>query len=278
MRTPIDVCAFVGAFLMAASLPGIAQEAPQRTAIPLSDPSRPAVVHASLMNGGITVTGYNGKEVIVEAHTRHEDGHESKPDPKALGMHRLESRGTGLSVEENDNEYHIGVGFMNRTVDLNIQVPFNTSLKLRCLNDGDIKVDRVSGEVDADDLNGSVKLLNISGTVVAHSLNEDVVVTLDQVTPGKAMSFSTMNGDVDVTLPADVKARVKLKSDNGEIYSDFDIHPEATPANPNVSETHGKDGRYRVLFDKGTYGSINGGGPEMQFTTFNGKIYLRKKK
>ena len=176
--------------------------------------------------------------------------------------------GSGLSVEEQDNEVNIGVSSMNRTVDLNIQVPFNTSLKLRCLNDGNIKVDRVSGEVDADDLNGGVKLLNISGAVVAHSLNEDVVVTLDQV----------MNGDVDVTLPADVKARVKLKSDNGEIYSDFDVHPEANPATPKVSETHGKDGRYRVQFDKVTYGSINGGGPEMQFTTFNGKIYLRKKK
>jgi DUF4097 and DUF4098 domain-containing protein YvlB len=274
MRTPIYVCAF----LLAGSLPGIAQEEPQRATVPLSDPSRPAVVHASLMNGGITVTGYNGKEVIVEARTRHEDARESKPDPKAAGMHRLESRGTGLSVEENDNEFHIGVGSMNRTVDLNIRVPFNTSLKLSCLNDGDIKVEHVSGEVDADDLNGSVKLLNISGAVVAHSLNEDVVVTLDQVTPGKAMSFSTMNGDVDVTLPADAKARVKLKSDNGEIYSDFDVHAEANSGGPSVAETHGKDGRYKVQFDKGMYGSINGGGPEMQFTTFNGKIYLRKKK
>jgi hypothetical protein len=106
MRTPINVCAF----LLAASLPGIAQEEPQRVTVPLTDPSRPAVVHASLMNGGITVTGYNGKEVIVEARGRHEDARESKPDPKAAGMHRLESRGTGLSVEENDNEFHIGVG------------------------------------------------------------------------------------------------------------------------------------------------------------------------
>jgi DUF4097 and DUF4098 domain-containing protein YvlB len=274
MRTPINICAL----LLAASLPGIAQEEPQRAAIPLNDPSRPAVVHASLMNGGITVTGYNGKEVIVEARSRHEDGRESKPDPKANGMHRLESRGTGLSVEENDNEYHIGVGTMNRTVDLTIQVPFNSSLKLRCLNDGDIKVEHVSGEIDVDDLNGGVKLLNVSGAVVAHSLNEDVIVTLDQVTPGKAMSFSTMNGDVDVTLPADVKARVKLKSDNGEIYSDFDVHTEASPGGPNLNENHGKDGKYRVQFDKATYGTINGGGPEMQFTTFNGKIYLRKKK
>lgn len=274
MRTLTHLCAF----LLGASLACIAQEPPQRANIPLSDPSRPAVVHASLMNGSITVTGYNGKEVIVEARQRQEGGRESKPDPKAEGMHRLESRGTGLSVEENDNEFNIGVGSMNHTVDLNIQVPFHTSLKLRCLNDGDIKVEHVTGEVDADDLNGSIKLLNISGTVVAHSLNENVVVTFDKITPGKSMSFSTMNGDVDVTLPADVKARVKLKSDNGEIYSDFDVHPEANPANPKIAETHGKDGRFRVQFEKVTYGSINGGGAEMQFTTFNGKIYLRKKK
>jgi DUF4097 and DUF4098 domain-containing protein YvlB len=278
MRTRINICGIVFSSFLAVSLPAAAEEEPQRANVPLSDPSRPAVVHASLMNGGITVTGYNGKEVIVEARSRHEDGRDSKPDPKASGMHRLETRGTGLSVEENDNEYHIGVGSMNRTVDLTIQVPFNTSLKLRCLNDGDIKVEHVSGEIDVDDLNGGVKVLNVSGAVVAHSLNADVIVTLDQVTPGKAMSFSTMNGDVDVTLPADVKARVKLKSDNGEIYSDFDVHPEANPGAPSVSETHGKDGRYHIQFDKGTFGSINGGGPEMQFTTFNGKIYLRKKK
>ena len=273
MRTSIQF----SVFLFAACLAATAQE-PQRANVPLNDPSRPAMVHASLLNGGITVTGYNGKEVVVEARSRHETEHDARPDPKAEGMHRLESRGTGLTVEENDNEFHIGVGTMNRTVDLNIRVPFNTSLKLRCMNDGDIKVDHVNGEIDVDNLNGGVKLLNVSGAVVAHSLNEDVIVTLDQITPGKAMSFSTMNGDVDVTLPADAKARVKLKTDNGEIYSDFDVHPESDPSAPKLTENHGKDGKYRVQFDRATYGAINGGGPEMQFTTFNGKIYLRKKK
>jgi len=127
-------------------------------------------------------------------------------------------------------------------------------------------------------LNGPVRLLNVSGAVVAHSLNGDVVVTLDQVTPGKSMSFSTMNGDVDVTMPGSVKARVKLKSENGAIYSDFDLHMEGGAGGPKVEETHGKEGHFRVQFDKGVYGTINGGGAEMQFTTFNGKIYLRAKK
>ncbi len=275
MRTSI----YLSAFLLAAGLAGFAQDSPDRVSVPLTDPSRPASVHASLMNGSITVTGYNGKEVVVEARSRgQESNRESSPDRKAEGMRRLDSHGSGLSVEEQDNEVDVGTRTLNRAVDLAIQVPFNTSLKLKCLNGGDIKVERVSGEIDADNLNGAVKLLNVSGAVVAHSLNADVIVTLDRVTAGKSMSFSTMNGNVDVTLPPDVKARVKMKSENGEIYSDFEVRPEANPANPNVSETHRKDGRFRVRFDRATYGAINGGGPEMQFTTFNGKIYLRKKK
>jgi len=40
---------------------------------------------------------------------------------------------------------------------------------------------------------------------------------------------------------------------------------------------HGKLGKYRVQFDKATYGLINGGGPEIQLTTFNGNIYIRKR-
>ena len=35
------------------------------------------------------------------------------------------------------------------------------------------------------------------------------------------MSFSSLNGTVDVTLPSDVKAKLMMKTNNGEIWSDF---------------------------------------------------------
>jgi len=37
-----------------------------------------------------------------------------------------------------------------------------------------------------------------------------VNVNLDRVTPDKPMSFSTLNEDIDVTLPPDTKATVKM--------------------------------------------------------------------
>ena len=74
------------------------------------------------------------------------------------------------------------------------------------------------------------------------------------------------------------KARVKMKSDNGEIYSDFDIRIDPSSRQPTVEDNRSGRGKYRVRFEKAMYGTINGGGPEMQFTTFNGNVYIRKPK
>jgi len=95
---------------------------------------------------------------------------------------------------------------------------------------------------------------------------------------GKPMSFSTLNGTVDVTLPASTKADLKMKSGQGDIFSDFDIMLKANPQQPTTEVTNGNRGkRYRITFDRAMVGTINGGGPEVQFTTFNGTIYIRKK-
>ena len=49
----------------------IAQETQtNKVTVPLTDPSKPVSLEADLMSGGITVKGYNGKEVIIEAKVR----------------------------------------------------------------------------------------------------------------------------------------------------------------------------------------------------------------
>ena len=263
-----------------------AQDTPERVTVPLSDASRPKTVKVTLMNGGITVKGYAGKEVVVEARPRAESEgrgrreRRERPDPKAQGLKRLDDNSNGLTVEEQDNVVTIGTGVhgMSRNMELDIQVPFDTSLRLKTMNGGDIVVDHVNAEIDANDMNGAVTITNVSGAVVAHSMNGAVTATIDKVTPDKPMSFSSMNGDIDVTLPADTRANLKLKTEYGEIYSDFEIQLAPSANQPKVTDNRKGGGRYQVKFDKGLSGTINGGGPEMQLTTFNGKIYLRKKK
>ena len=242
-----------------------------RISVNLSDPARPALVKASLINGGITVKGYDGKDVVVEARAR--NGESSRADSS---MKRIVVSSTGLSVEEENNEVRISADAVMRIIDLTISVPVHTSLKLSAVNSGAIVVTGVDGELDVNDVNGSVTLNNVSGSAVAHALNGRLLATFSRVNPQKPMAFSSLNGDIDVTFPADLKANLSLKSDRGEIFSDFDVQVQASAPQQTVEDGRKNGGKYLVKIDKTVHGTINGGGPELQFTNFNGGIYIRK--
>ncbi|MBV9144581.1 MAG: DUF4097 family beta strand repeat protein [Acidobacteria bacterium] len=243
-----------------------------RVNVPLSDPARPAFIKAHLVNGGITVKGYEGKDVIVEAHARSGEDNERESN----GMHRIPMNTSGLEVEEENNRVDIGAASTQRAIDLTISVPVHSSLSLHTVNDGDISVTNVDGELDVNDVNGEVTLTDVSGTAVAHALNGKVLVSFKAINPSKPMSFSSLNGDIDVTFPADLKANVVVTSDRGEVFSDFDV--ALAPRAPQLvtEDTRGSGGHYRVKVDKTVRGTINGGGQEIQFHNFNGNIYIRK--
>ncbi|MBN1348581.1 DUF4097 family beta strand repeat protein [candidate division KSB1 bacterium] len=276
------ICGVISLFFLGLITLAIAKEEPEmqgnRLTVQYTNPDKPGTIEASLVNGGITVVGYDGKEVIVEAKTKSKKITTEHQNEKAKGLFRIPVSSTGLTVEEENNVIEISVESWKRTIDLDIRVPNKTSLKLSCVNAGDISVENVEGEIDVNNINGKVTLANVGGTVIAHALNKALVVTLEKVYPEKSMSFSTLNGDIDVTLPSKTKANLKMKSDNGEIYSDFEIRLEKNPRNVIEKNTRKKDGKYRIEIEHAMFGSLNGGGLEMQFTSFNGDIYIRKGK
>jgi hypothetical protein len=267
------------ASMMALCSLALAQEAPvDKINVPISDPSRPVMLKIGLISGGITVKGAAVKEVTVEARIRASEDEEEKSE-KPRGLKLIPNNSTGLTVEEDDNVVSVSTGMRggSRTVDLTLHVPTNCSMHLSTVNDGNIEVENVNGDLEINCTNGHVRLMGISGSAVAHALNENLTASFVKVNPQKSMSFSSLNGKIDVTLPSDVKANVYMKSDQGEIYSDFDMKVQSEAAKQE-NNTKGTKGKFRISVERGMRGAINGGGQEIQLTNFNGDIYIRKGK
>ena len=89
------------------------------------------------------------------------------------------------------------------------------------------------------------------------------------------MAFSSLTGNIDVEVPANIRANAKLRSDYGNVYSDFEIAPEKT--DNKVAKTPA-NGIYRFTTDSWLYGKLGGGGQELMIKNYSGNIYLRKTK
>jgi len=253
----------------------------QRVTIPFSDPARPGTVEMDIVMGNITIKGTSRRDVLVEARTGR--GFVPRPprrrtddEPPPPGLRRLTQNGA-FSVEEDKNTVSIDVG-PPRHIDFTIEVPLRTNLNIETVM-GSIVVEGVEGELEVESVNGSVTLTNVGGSVVAHTVNGKLTATIARPAPQQPMAFTSMNGSVDVTLPAAVKANLKLRSDQGDVYTDFDLQLRRESSNPNPDVDVRRNGRARVIdVDNAIYGSVNGGGPDFEMRTFNGNVYVRKGK
>lgn len=245
---------------------------PQSFVVPLSNPGQPVVLEASVMMGSISVVGYEGSEVQVEV-TFEEEMDEEFEEEGREGLRRIPSSSGGVTVEEKNNKVEIGTDWSNEEIHLEIKVPHRTSVHLGGINGDFVKVEGLTGAHELSHTNGEITAKNMRGSVIANTTNGDVTVELVEIDPDTPMSFSSFNGDVEVTLPASVRATLYMQSGQGDVYTDFDV--QLQPTQPKVTQEHEGSG-YRVRMEKAVEGTIGGGGPEMRFKTFNGDIILRQ--
>jgi hypothetical protein len=263
----------IGLITIASALGAMAQD---KVTVPISNPSQPVTIKTTMMAGSIKVVGGTGRDLVVTVgESGSARGRRATRDNVPPGMTRIGGK-PGLDIEEDHNVVTISAGSMGGGADLLIETPQNANLQLHTMNPS-IEVTGVNGDLEIENTNGSIKLTNVSGSVVAHTMNGSVTALVDRVTENKPMAITSMNGKVDVTLPADTKARLRLKTDNGSIFSDFDVKLETDAGKPVVEDSRSQNGKYKISIDRNVTGTINGGGPEYTFQTMNGNILIHKK-
>ena len=257
--------------ILAISLPSsLFSQTDEKLTIPLSNPNEPGFLMIKLLYGSITVNAHSNKEVVVETRSKSKSSTSKTKD----GLKKIGSSGSGFSIEEYNNKVSIKAGASNKKMDFIIYVPKNFSLKLGAVNNGNIEVNGVHGDMEISNTNGAITLNEIGGSVIADALNRNIVVSFDLVDDNAPMAFTSLNGNLDVTFPSNVKADIKARTENGNVYTDFEMSQRMTSS---VKENRNSNGVYKVNVDKWILGQINSGGPEMLFKTLNGNVYIRMK-
>jgi Putative adhesin len=270
--------------------------------VPLSDPNKRGRLKAHLNYGSITVKGSPRKDVLVRYKAiaeGEEDGHNddndendnddrrlkplpridtrtsnNKSDGNKAGLKKISGGALDMEVTENDNVVRVSSNSFSEKMKLEIEVPLDFDLNVSTFNDGVMFISNVSGELELTNHNDDITAENISGSVLATSFNGAIKISFNKVKENTPMSFSTFNGDIDVTFPATLKATFKLKTEQGEILSGFDMNM-VREAPIQKKETSG--GTYKVVIDGSIKGEVNGGGPEFSMKNHNGDIIIRKK-
>lgn len=242
----------------------------EQITVPLADSDEQGLLIINHHKGSIEITGYEGSVVIINAKLRYMEDSVTKD-----GMKRISSNLIQLAATEKNKEVTVSANSQFKTIDLDIQIPYNFSIKLHKYDHGKISVHDLRGEMEISNINGDITLTNIIGSAILNTIDGDILVRINQATENIPMAFSTIEGNIDLTLPNNIKTSIKMKSDQGDIFTDFDIEIKEREK---ISDQSDENGRYKIMLEDWTYGKINGGGPEYLLKTFRGNIYLRKHK
>ncbi|MCH9660030.1 MAG: hypothetical protein K0U54_03875 [Bacteroidetes bacterium] len=242
--------------------------------IPLSKPGDEGKLIVHLIDGSITVEGHQSDDVVVEAsgNSRRNSKRHGSHKSGRNGMERIDDNSLSFSIEEINNQVRVKARPGNDVIDFVIKVPYDFSVDLKTINKGNIVVGHVKGTHEVSNTNGKITMNDVSGSVVADALNQDIIVTFKEVYANTNMMFSSLNGDVDISFPESLKATISARSDNGNVYTDFEV---VKVSNGNNVNTTRKDGVYKVSRKRGVSGTINGGGSDINFKTLNGDVLIR---
>jgi hypothetical protein len=136
-----------------------------------------------------------------------------------------------------------------------VTVPAYAHVDVNTVN-GNVSVAELRGEVEATTVNGNVSAASSGGAVRANTVNGSIRARGQVGSNG--LDYSTVNGSIEIELPANTSADVDLSTVNGRVTSDFPI------------TFTGEINPRRIRAELGS------GGPQLRARTVNGGIRLLK--
>jgi len=188
--------------------------------IKFTDPTKTGTIKVKLKMGDVKVSGTDETMVTVET------TFESEKAPARKDGLRVISESATFSLTEKDNIVSLDTGDFwggfGNDAEFNVRVPRNTNVVVANGFGGEVSITNVDGDIEVKSLNGEITLNNIAGSALVETMNGEIVANVRKLNPDKPLSFTSMNGEIDIRLPADAQAKVRLRTQNGAILTDFD--------------------------------------------------------
>jgi DUF4097 and DUF4098 domain-containing protein YvlB len=201
------------------------------------------------VNGPVEIIGWSKNEVQVEAI-------KTAPDAEDLARIQLLIEATPDRVSiETKHKKKLLFGTWRGAVRYTVHVPAAIRLEeISVINDL-IRVRGVSGPVQLKTVNGPIDATGLTGAGRFETVNGGITVAYENLDGIDALSFRTINGRCDLTLPKDEPFSVNSKSVNGGVRTDMPIKVE-------------KSGLTQFR------GSLGEGGPKITFNSVNGELVI----
>lgn len=198
-----------------------AEERDNSSRIAFSDPTKPGTLQVVIKMGDIVIAGTDDDQVTV-----HTDMEAADAPRRSDGL-RVISESVTFSLTEKNNIVTLDTGdeFWSGSsgdAEFNILVPHNTNIIVKNGYGGEVSVSNISGNIEIQSLNGEIDLDEVSGGCLVETMNGEIAARITALHADKPLSFTSMNGEIELYLPADAQANVRLRTQNGAILTDFD--------------------------------------------------------
>lgn len=208
--------------------------------IKFSDPSKPGTFKIAVARGDLRIEGGKREDIVIRSETPPRARSQRKDGLRVL------TEAASYSLAEKDNVVTLDAvsdRSASGPADFKIVVPAGTNVMIASAYGGDISCSGLTGDIEIKSMNGVVRLDGIAGSALVETMNGEINAAVHELHEGKSLSFTSMNGEVTLRLPADAKANVRLRTQNGAIATDFDekvlvTQVEAAPATFRMSR-HG---------------------------------------
>jgi DUF4097 and DUF4098 domain-containing protein YvlB len=198
--------------------------------------------------GNVSITAWDRDDVLVEA-TKHSTDSRRLNDAQVVvdstgGLVSIHTQYTGTDAEHPASvEYHI-------------MVPRRANLDNVRLINGGLSIRGVTGPVKASSVNGSIRAEKLEGQTELSTVNGRLDADFQRVDKAQAITLSSVNGPIRLSLPNGAGATVSAHNLSGGIDADF--------------------GRvWRAPDGHRLQAAVNGGGAPVQVKNVNGGISIQ---